>query len=298
MSQESGRNDMNDRFGWGAIASMARACGKVLSVLILGIATLAVAGCMEIETVVRVNPDGSGTITERLLMSNEIVGMMKEMAPEGQPVELFNEQELRDAAPGYGEGVVYVSATNVEAEFGKGYEASYAFTDINRIRVGQDPGEKMPGGEAMGGDAEEGDFTTFTMQPGYPAQLMIHWPVDQDEPETMGATEESSVEESAAEQTPEESEAAMEMMKVAFKDMRMSMHVEVAGEVVESNATHLDGNRVTLVEIAFAEFLDSEEAMTVMASNSGQTVADMKELMRLIPGLKMEVEPEVSVQFE
>lgn len=38
--------------------------------------------------------------------------------------------------------------------------------------------------------------------------------------------------------------------------------------------------------------------MTVMASKSGQTVAGMKELMRLIPGLKMEVEPEVSVQFE
>ncbi|MEN8197892.1 MAG: hypothetical protein ABFS30_15490, partial [Pseudomonadota bacterium] len=82
------------------------------------------------------------------------------------------------------------------------------------------------------------------------------------------------------------------------KDMRMSMHVEVAGQVVDSNATHLNGNRVTLVEIAFADFLDSEEAMTKMASNEGQSVADMKEMMRLIPGLKMEIEPEVSVQFD
>ncbi|MBE9553785.1 MAG: hypothetical protein IMF05_10020 [Proteobacteria bacterium] len=289
---------MNDRFGWGAIASMARACCKALGFLFLGIATFVVAGCMEIETVVRVNADGSGTITERLVMSNEIVEMMKEMAPEGQPVELFNEQELLDAAPGYGEGVTYVSAKNVEAEFGKGYEASYAFTDINKIRVGQDPGEKMPGAGEMEGEAEEGDFTTFTMQPGYPAQLVIHWPVDQNEPETVESTEEVSVEENTAEQTSEEQEAAMEMMKMAFKDMRMSMHVEVAGQIVDSNATHLNGNRVTLIEIAFAEFLDSEEAMTAMASNNDQTVADMKEMMRLIPGLKMEIEPEVSVQFE
>jgi hypothetical protein len=115
---------MNDRFGWSLIASKARAGSKALGILLLGIAPLVLAGCMEIETVVRVNPDGSGTITERLVMSNEIVEMMKEMAPEGQPVELFNEQELLDAAPGYGTGVTYVSANNVETEFGKGYEAS------------------------------------------------------------------------------------------------------------------------------------------------------------------------------
>jgi hypothetical protein len=294
---------MNDRFGWGAVASMAKACSKALGVLLLGFAALALTGCMEIETVVRVNPDGSGTITERLVMSNEIVGMLKEMAPEGQPAELFNEQELRDAAPGYGEGVTYVSAKDVETEFGKGYEASYAFTDVDKIRVGQDPGAKMPGGEGTEGEAEDGDFTTFTMQPGSPAELVIHWPVNEKDPETMMSTEEITVEETAteeatAEQTPEQQEAAMEMMQMAFKDMRMSMHVEVAGQVVDSNATHLNGNRVTLVEIAFADFLDSEEAMKTMASNNDQTVADMKEMMALIPGLKMEIESEVSVLFE
>lgn len=291
---------MSDRFGWGAIASMAKACRKAPGFLLLGVAAFALAGCMEIETVVRVNPDGSGTITERLVMSNEIVEMMKEMTPEGQPAERYNEQELRDAAPGYGEGVTYVSAKDVETEFGKGYEASYAFTDINKIRVGQDPGDKMPGGGEMEGEAEGSDFTTFTMQPGYPAQLVIHWPVDENKSDTVEGTEEVSVEETTAEQeqSPEQQAAAMEMMKMAFKDMRMSMNVEVAGHVVDSNATHLNGNRVTLVEIAFADFLDSEEAMTAMAANENQTVADMKELMRLIPGLKMEIEPEVSVVFE
>jgi hypothetical protein len=73
--------------------------------LALGLAAFALAGCIEIETVVRVNPDGSGTITERLVMSNEIVQMISEMAPDGQPAELLNEQELMDAAPGFGEGV-------------------------------------------------------------------------------------------------------------------------------------------------------------------------------------------------
>ena len=64
------------RFVWGAVASMAKACRKAAGFLLLGVAALSLAGCMEIETVVRVNPDGSGTITERLVMSNEIVEMM------------------------------------------------------------------------------------------------------------------------------------------------------------------------------------------------------------------------------
>ncbi len=289
---------MNERFGRGAVASMAKACGKTLGILLLGIATLAVAGCMEIETVVRVQPDGSGTITERLVMSNEIVEMMNEMAPEGQPAELYNEQELRDAAPGYGEGVTYVSAKDIETEFGKGYEASYAFADINKIHVGQDPGDKMPGDGPVEGEDDAGDFTTFTMQPGSPTELVIHWPVNEAKSKSVETTETASTEEAPVEQSAEEQEAAMEMMKMAFKDMRMSMHVEVAGSVVDSNATHLNGSRVTLVDIAFAEFLNSEEAMTKMASNSEQSVADMKEMMALIPGLKMEIEPEVTVRFE
>lgn len=289
---------MNERFGRGAVASMAKARGKTLGILLLGIATLAVAGCMEIETVVRVKPDGSGTITERLVMSNEIVDMMKEMAPDGQPAELYNEQELRDAAPGYGEGVTYVSAKDVETEFGKGYEASYAFADINKIRVGQDPGDKMPGDGPVEGEDDAGDFTTFTMQPDSPAELVIHWPVDKAESKSVETSETASTDETPVEQSAEEQEAAMEMMKMAFKDMRMSMHVEVAGSVVDSNATHLNGSRVTLVDIAFAEFLNSEEAMTKMVSNSEQSVADMKEMMALIPGLKMEIEPEVTVRFE
>ena len=133
---------------------------------------------------------------------------------------------------------------------------------------------------------------------GYSGSSKIHWPVDENRTGAVETPENLSVDESTATQTPEQQEAVMEMMKMAFKDMRMSIHVDVAGQVIDSNATHLDGNRVTLVDIAFAEFLNSEEVMTAMAANKDQTVADMKDIMRLIPGLKMEIEPEVSVLLE
>lgn len=293
---------MHYRFGWRSATTILPRCHKALGILWLGIAALALAGCMEIETLVRVEADGSGTITERMVMSNEIIEMMKEMAPENQPAPLYDEEELRAAAATFGEGVTFLSVESVETDFGQGYVVSYAFTDINRIRVGQNPENKMPGSGDMGAqaEAEDGDFTTFTMEPGSPASLTIHWPVDEGEPENAEAMEAAAEAEEEAEnaQSPEQQQAAMEMMKMAFKDMRMAVHVEVAGQVIESNATHRDGSRITLVDIAFAEFLESEEALKAMASDKQQTVADMKEMMALIPGLKLEIEPEVSVLFE
>jgi hypothetical protein len=128
--------------------------------------------------------------------------------------------------------------------------------------------------------------------------LVIHWPVDKESSTETQTAEAPSNDGAAAEPSPEQQEAAMEMMKMAFRDMRMAMHVEVAGQVVGSNATHLDGNRVTLVEIAFADFLENDEALRSFAANESQNVADVKKLMALLPGLRLEIEPEVSVLFQ
>ena len=286
-------------FQWCRRPDRLGGCRKALAGWFLGIAALALSGCMDMETVVRVEADGSGTISDRIVMSNEIFEMIKGMAPEGQEVPLINEEELRAAAYSYGEGVTFLSAEGIETDTGKGYIAHYAFADINLIRVGQDPEDKMPGGgTGAAGAGEEGKFTAFSMQPGRPANLTIHWPVEEGERESRQEWEAAEVEETGTAQTSEQQQAAMAMMKTAFMDLRMAMHVEVAGEVFETNATHLNGSRITLVDIAFAEFLQNEEALMAMAAQSEQSVAGMKEMMALIPGLKLEIEPEVSILFE
>ncbi len=281
---------------WHRLPGRLGGCRKALAGWFLGMAALALSGCMDMETVVRVEADRSGRISDRIVMSNEIFEMIKGMTPEGQEVPLVNEEELRAAAHSYGEGVTFLSAEGIETDTGKGYIAHYAFADINLIRVGQDPEDKMPGGGA--GAGEEGKFTTFSMLPGRPASLTIHWPVEEGERESGQEWETAEAEESGTAQTPEQQQAAMAMMKTAFMDLRIAMHVEVAGEVFETNATHLNGSRITLVDIAFAEFLQNEEALMAMAAKSEQSVAGIKEMMALIPGLKLEIEPEVSILFE
>jgi hypothetical protein len=285
-------------FGVGEIASCARGCRKALTIVLLCLAPLVVAGCLQMERIVRVNGDGSGVLVERLVLGNEMVEMLREMSaatqPEGEPFSIRDDEELRGKAANFGEGVRFLSAKDLETDFGKGFEARYAFADINKLRVGQDPGESMPGGESAAANDNESKFITFTFHPANPAELVIHWPVD----EAASEAEASSTEASDEATSPEQEQMAMEMMKSAFKDMRMAIHIEVAGDILDTNATHRRGNRVTLMEFDFGEILSSEEALRSMAGNKPGSVADMKELMKLIPGLKMEIEPEVTIRFQ
>ncbi|UCH74476.1 MAG: hypothetical protein JSU82_01040 [Rhodospirillales bacterium] len=258
---------------------------------------LALGGCLQMERVVQVNGDGSGVIIERMILSKEIVSMMQEMQSTGQPMNIRDDEKLRTNAANFGTAVRFVSSRDLVTDFGRGYEARYAFDDITRLRVGQNIDEGMPGDGAGGGFSTTDDqsYTTFTFRRTNPAQLVIHWPVQ--EGEHAAGSDDSFGEFSEAGGDPEQEQMAMEMMSMAFRDMRVAMHVEVLGDIVETNALHVEGRRVTLVDIDFGALLSSEAALRAMAEAKPESVADMKELMKLVPGIKLEVEPEVAIRF-
>jgi len=288
---------MNAGFGWNGIGAWARHSRAPIRIVLLLLLPVFVAGCLQMERVVRVNGNGSGVLIERFVLSNEIVGMMAGMQPEGKPLNVRDDAKLRGNAANFGPSVRFLSATDVVTDFGRGYEARYAFDNINTLRVGQNMDDSMPGDPAAGDGAqhEEAKFTTFTLRRTNPARLDIHWAVNEAGPESE--TEESAAEYSETSSTPEQEQMAMEMIKVAFKGMRVAMHVEVVGEIVETNAMHLEGTRVTLMDIDFGEMLADETALRAMADRKPESLADIKELMKLIPGLKMEIEPEIAILF-
>jgi len=254
-------------------------------------------GCLQMERIVRVNRDGSGVLIERMVLSNEIVAMMSGMQSDGQPIDIRDDEKLRANAARFGDSVRLLSVRDVVTDFGRGYEAQYAFDDVNVLRVGQNIDDSMPGDPAAG-DATAGKqpkFTTFTMRGASPAELIIHWPVDQAGPDAGDGG--SSADSAAVASSPEQEQMAMEMMKTAFRGMRVAMHVEVPGEIVETSATHLAGHRVTLMDVDFGALLSDEGALHALAGNRPASVADMKQLLGLVPGLKLEVEPEVVIRF-
>jgi hypothetical protein len=266
---------------------------KALKIVVLLAISLALMGCFESIVLLRVNKDGSGTIEETVVISDAFMELMKSFGGEEkgeEEEELINEQELLDKAASMGEGVRYVSAEPVKTDRGSGYKAIYSFSDINEVRINQNPGENVSpppmGGEEQG-PVEE--WLRFAFSGGRTATLEIIYPSDmemeqEEEPAEGGADMDSNPE-------------MMEMMRELYQDMHIGIAVEVAGEITETNASYVDGSTVTLMDIDFAKILQDEEKFKELMNANPETIEEMKELVKDNPGIKVEIEESIRIRF-
>lgn len=265
--------------------------------------TLGLTGCLQIEKLVKLKPDGSGTIEETVVMSKESVAQMEQMAagfggldkkkedkPAAKGFDLMDEKKLRAAAEKMGDGVTFVSAKKIDNDKGSGFVATYAFTDINKLKLDQNPGDAMPtpGGvkTGAGSGASKVEPVTFKFAKGSPAELLVKMPA----PDLKKAEKK--------EQPPGSEDMAMQMMKQMFKDMKITMAIEVAGEIKETNAEYHDGSRVTLIEMDFNKLLADPEKFKKLAKENPKTLQESKVLMKGIDGVKVETAPEVKIKFQ
>ena len=268
---------------------------KALKIIVLLTLLLALMGCFESIVLLRVNKDGSGTIEETVVVSDAFMELMKsfggEEEGEGQEQDPIDEQELTEKAASMGEGVRYVSAEPVKTERGSGYKAIYSFSDINDVRINQNPGENVsppPVGGEEEGPVEE--WLRFNFSRGRTPTLEIIYP--QDVADEMDQ-EESAEGEADMDTNPE----MMEMMRELYQDMHIRIAVEVNGEIVETNASYVDGSTVTLMDIDFAKILEDEQKFKELMNANPETVEEMKELVKDNPGIKVEIEEAIRIRF-
>ena len=115
-------------------------------------------GCIENDTVIHVKPDGSGIVEETVMMSDSIMQSMQAFSQglggmvagkndkakpgDNDPIgELMKKAALQ--AGQFGPDVKFVSADPVKGNEMSGYKAIYAFNDINKLMINQNPGDKM-----------------------------------------------------------------------------------------------------------------------------------------------------------
>lgn len=292
-------------------------------VLLFLAAGLVLGGCIETRLLVSVNPDGSGSITETVKMKKAIGEMFRDMAmsmqkdmqgamdedeaetqqeatpPElPEEMEMFSEETIRAAADKMGSGVRYEHHEMIDTPEHTGYMATYVFDDINTVLVSQDPTSKvpdMPGIESSEGEGGD-DLVAFRFTPGNPATLVVRNPQDMNDD---GDEESSSSEEAGEEGEPEGEENAegMEQMKEFFRDMRMLLQVRVEGSITSTNATHVEGSTVTMMDIDFNTLLDDPERFKELEKAETAGPEAMKALLKSIPGLRVETEEEVKILF-
>lgn len=274
---------------------------KALRLLLLPLLALfGLSGCLDVEKTITVNPDGSGTVVETVLMSKAALEQMKEMAQGfggkggagADALNLADENKAREEAAKMGEGVTLVSVKKISNEKGEGAVMTYSFKDITKLKVDQNPASAGP--KMGGGQQSKAEPVLFTFSKGNPSQLTIKM--------SQGLLDKAAA--NAGEQAKDAPEAdgmedmAMEMMKQMFKDMRISINVAVAGKISQTNAQYHDDSRVTLMEMDMNKLLANPEKLKAMAKSKPETLEAMKAVVKGIDGIKVESAPEVTIKFK
>lgn len=250
-------------------------------------------GCLRSATVIKVKADGSGTVEQTMLVNLAFMkGMFNGMGGgQAQTPGTVNEADLQRTAQRMGEGVTFVSATPVkEADGFEGSKAIFAFTDITKLRVDQDPNLS---GSTTGG---------------------ISTPPKSSNPVTFGfakGTDGASTLTVTLNETPKAGAAAkpqggpdmenpqmLEMMRTMFKGFRVAIDVEVAGKILKTNADHVAGSRVTLLEMDMEKLLQDEAKLKQVQSVLGPdaSISELKPYLKDVKGLKVN-DPVVTIAF-
>ncbi|MBN1835877.1 MAG: hypothetical protein JW820_08500 [Spirochaetales bacterium] len=274
---------------------------------LLGLLLLLFLGCFDSAILITVEKDGSGTVEETVILSNAFTELMASFAAgmggegEGaqQPEEeqdLVDEDRLRAKAAAMGPGVELVSAEPVVTDSGSGFRALYRFEDINTLRVNQNPSDNVPGPPTGGEESENPEeLLQFRFTRGATATLEILYPEEPDEQEAEQGLEEL---EDTGGQPDLSADPEMEaMIKELYKDMRIRLAVEVAGGIVETNASYRDGSRVTLMDVDFGKLMAEGDKFDELMQAKPETVEEMKELLEEVDSIKIETARNIRIRF-
>jgi hypothetical protein len=272
--------------------------GVALSIFV----AIGFSGCIQDEKVVKLKPDGSGTFEETFVIGVQALAQIKQLS-EGfgalgksfgkaggasSAFKVLDEGKLRDAAEKLGDGVKFVSAKAVTSEAGEGYSVIYSFSDINKLRLDQNPADNLPAAaSALQMHKGKKESIKFDFKKGAPALLTVKMPTPKD----------SDLKDRP--QIPSgQGDMAATMMQQMFKDMKVSVAIEVEGRISESNAEYQDASRVTLVEMDFNKVLSDPEKFKSLLAAQPKTIEEAKALVKGVDGMKAETQPTVSVKFE
>ena len=274
---------------------------KLLISLLIFSVVLAIAGCIDVKTKIKVNKDGSGTIEETMLMSSEMVQMMKQFmsgfgadSTNTQEFNLYNEEELKNKASDYGEGVQFLSGKELKRDGREGYAAIYSFADLNKLRFDQNPDSKMPEGvEAAEQEPVQKEYITFKFDRNDGSEITINMPPASKESEKTDLTIDTG-------DTSTDSLNTGDLSKLTamLKDFNISLVVETDGKIKETNASYVDKSSVTLFDLNFNLLLNDPEKLKALKKINAGNIEEVKDLLKDVTGIKIETNNPVKIKFD
>ncbi len=262
------------------------------------LAAFFLSGCIEVQTLVNVNKDGSGTLEEKVLFSKEMIEMFSSfnfadstaVKDSAAHSPFYNVKELKSEAKNKGEGVRYISSKEIKEDGREGYVAVYGFKNINKIKVSESPESKASLGSLQKDENKKKEYLTFNFKPGTQPEIKISMP--------KGKFEKPESETEVNKDTSSTGQAFAKEFLGMMKDFKFSLAVNVKGKIVNTNATYVDGSRVTLFDVEFGKLLENKDKMDELNNLKDYNLEKMKELLKGMPGVKIELNNPVTVKFE
>ncbi len=271
----------------------------MLKILILSACSaLLFTGCFESTTLITVRKDGAGQILQRTFISQQAEGLMAVAAmAQGQngaanmPNINLTSNEFIQAAANMGEGVTFVKARKLKKESGEeGSEAMFAFKDINKLKVSLTPDT------TAGAVPSAKEVSPFQFTKGVNPTLSITIPHDKIRRPNNSKTAND----------PTAKAMMQQMMKPLLAGMKISIFVEVSGQLTDSDATYISAspnsrfkNRITMADVNMDNILAHPAGMDLLEqlSDENKYKEAWQKLAKDISGIKIENKDKVFLTF-
>lgn len=248
-------------------------------------------GCLQVDTKVFVNKDGSGIIEENVLIKNEVLEMMKQfvMAFDSTKAEEFNffkEEELISKASQYGEGVTFLSSEKLKSENFEGVRARYSFQDISKVNLSLVADDQLPALTEESTPKDESELLKFVLdKTSAQTNLKIFLP---------SMKNEDIAEEEVDDSTSNEN---FEKVKEIFADMKVSLRIIPSGNIKQTNADFVDDNQVTLIEMNLNSLINNPDLFKDLSGNKIKSLDEFRKAVKDLEGFKIESKNEINISF-
>jgi len=260
------------------------------------LAALAVllSGCFHITSLLTVRPDGSATLRDEVVLSGFALMALQDAAEEGgeEAKEMFAREDVETRAAALGEGVRLVSLEPAD----DGYVAVYAVDDVRQLRYST---PDLPSNDAEADDNSpigDGVDLSFAFEDGDPSTLRIVVPKPERAKPDAPEPDENGMVEAEEDVDPAQQAQMMTMLRSFFGDARMTVQVAVDGDVVETNAAHVDGSTVTVFDLPFSAVFDvmDEDPELMKDADPEVVIARLQE----VEGVRLQGPGTVRVRFQ
>ena len=255
---------------------------KPLILLGLAVMGLTLCSCFQVESTITVKKDGSGTVTEKMILGEQMKMMLAQAGAGGQDpmAKMLDKTKAEARAKIMGEGVEVVSVEKIDANGKLGVKTTFKFADINKLKYSANGAMNM--GDAPGDAAKKADDAGLTFKMADRKLTII-----QKVPQGDGKVDKPD--------QPEMDPQQLAMMQGMMKDMRVTTKVKIEPGINKTDATHVDGNTIILSDIQMGKVMADPEKLKAL---QGGDFDQVKKALKGVDGIKFEEKESITVEMK